>query len=335
VAKQTKFGHNPPMSKSYKHHKDLVAIVIYEGLCTFEFGVAIEVFALPRPEFEFPWYECIVVSSEKRKVLATGGVRVEAAHGLDALSKANTIIIPGWRDRREVPPEKLLCALRDASKRGARFLSICSGVFVLAAAGLLKGRKATTHWRHMPDLKLLYPDIEVAEDVLYVDAGNVITSSGSAAGIDACVHLVRRDHGSKTANAVARRLVMPPHREGGQAQYVTAPVQQQAGRNVTVSMDWARSHLAQSFDVAELARQANMSQRTFLRRFQESVGMTPVGWLQRERMYRARELLETTEMGLGHIATQCGYESLETFRVVFRRIVGVSPATYRKRFRLT
>lgn len=317
------------MSQKPKHR---VAIITYDGLCTFEFGIAVEVFALPRPEFDFPWYDCVVVSAEKKKSRALGGVVVEAAYDLSTLKKVDTIIVPGWRDRTERPPEKLLSALRFADKKGARFLSICSGVFVLAAAGLLKAKKATTHWRHMPDLKRLYPDIAVAEDVLYVDAGNVITSSGSAAGIDACVHLVRRDFGSKVANLVSRRLVMPPHREGGQAQYVAAPVQEQPGRTVSIAMDWARERLGQAFSIAEFAAQAAMSQRTFLRRFQDSVGMTPVHWLQCERMYRARELLETTDAALDFVASQCGYESLETFRVVFRKVVGVSPAAYRKRF---
>jgi AraC family transcriptional regulator, transcriptional activator FtrA len=328
----TKSGYFSSMKQKLPKAKHRVAIITYDGLCTFEFGIAVEVFALPRPEFDFPWYDCVVVSAEKKKSRALGGIVVEAAYSLAALAKVDTIIVPGWRDRTERPPEKLLEALRLAEKNGARFVSICSGVFVLAAAGLLKGKKATTHWRHMPDLKRLYPDIAVAEDVLYVDAGNVITSSGSAAGIDACVHLVRRDFGSKIANLVSRRLVMPPHREGGQAQYVSAPVQEQPGRSVGVAMDWARKRLGQPFSISEFAAQAAMGQRTFLRRFQDAVGMTPIHWLQKERMYRARELLETTDMALNFVAEQCGYESLETFRVVFRKVVGVSPAAYRKRF---
>jgi len=215
---------------------------------------------------------------------------------------------------------------------GARCLSICSGVFVLAAAGLLRGRRATTHWRHLPDLKSMYPDIEVEEDVLYVDEGNVITSAGSAAGIDACLHLVRRDFGSKIANSVARRLVMPPHREGGQAQYVAAPVQERPGRRVSEVMDWARKRLDEPLSIGLLAARAAMSERTFLRRFQASVGLSPGDWLQRERMYRARELLESAEGKLSDIAEQCGYRSLETFRAAFKRIVGTSPAAYRTRF---
>jgi len=171
----------------------LVAVLAYDGLCTFEFGIAVEVFGLPRPEFDFPWYQFAVVAAEGRRARATGGIVIEADARLNRLDEASTIIVPGWRDRTERPPERLLKAISQASKRGARCLSICSGVFVLAAAGLLDGRRATTHWRHIPDLKRLYPNIHVEEDVLYVDEGNVITSAGSAAGIDACLHVIRKD----------------------------------------------------------------------------------------------------------------------------------------------
>lgn len=313
----------------------LVAAIAYDGLCTFEFGIAVEVFGLPRPEFEFPWYGFATVSAEGTRSRATGGIVVEASAGLSALERARTIVVPGWRDRTERPPEALLRAILKASERGARCLSICSGVFVLAAAGLLDGRRATTHWRHIADLKRLYPSIRVEEDVLYVDEGDVITSAGSAAGIDACLHLVRRDFGSRIANTVARRLVMPPHRDGGQAQYVAAPVQERPGRTIGEAMDWARRRLAEPLEIGMLADHVAIGERTFLRRFRESVGMTPTAWLQRERMYRARELLEASNRPLGDIAEQCGYRSLETFRVAFKRIVGTSPAGYRLRFRRT
>jgi AraC family transcriptional regulator, transcriptional activator FtrA len=330
----TKSGKFPPMCKTKPSvaSPGLVAVVTYDGLCTFEFGIAVEVFGLSRPEFDFPWYQFAVVSAEAQRSKAIGGIVIEATAGLSALGKARTIVIPGWRDRTERPPENLLKAISAASARGARCLSICSGVFVLAAAGLLRGKRATTHWRHMSDLKRLYPDIEVEEDVLYVDEGNVITSAGSAAGIDACVHLVRRDFGSKIANAVARRLVMPPHREGGQAQYVAAPMQARPGRTISAAMDWARERLNEPITVAALAGYAAMSERTFLRRFQEGMGLSPLAWLQRERMFRAQELLETSDHALDGIAAQCGYRSTETFRAAFKRGLGTSPASYRARF---
>jgi AraC family transcriptional regulator, transcriptional activator FtrA len=319
---------------SMRHAPGMVAVLAYDGLCTFEFGIAVEVFGLPRPEFDFPWYEFSVVSAESRRSRAVGGFVVEATQDLDALDNARTIIVPGWRDRNERPPERLLKSIASASEHGARCLSICSGVFVLAAAGLLTGKRATTHWRHIPDLKRLYPSINVEEDVLYVDEGNVITSAGSAAGIDACLYLVRRDFGSKVANLVARRLVMPPLRDGGQAQYAATPVQERPGRTVSSTMDWARCRLAEPLSISMLAEYAAMSERTFLRRFRESVAMSPIEWLQRERMFRARELLESSKLPLVAVAEQCGYRSIETFRAAFKRIVGTSPASYRARFRI-
>ncbi|MGJ5175558.1 transcriptional regulator FtrA [Bradyrhizobium oligotrophicum] len=323
-----------PRATANTHRPDpgLVAVITYDGLCTFEFGIAVEVFGLPRPEFDFSWYGFTVVSAEGRRSRAIGGIVVEADAPLAHLRDASTIIVPGWRDRNERPPERLLRAIAQAAARGARCLSICSGVFVLAAAGLLDGKRATTHWRHMPDLKRLYPGIRVEEDTLYVDEGNVITSAGSAAGIDACLHLVRRDFGSKVANAVARRLVMPPHRDGGQAQYVVAPLQVRPGRTIGEVMDWARARLAQPIAIGTMAKRAGMSERTFLRRFDEATGSSPASWLQQERMARARELLENGTLSLADISVQCGYRSLETFRVAFRRSVGTSPAAYRARF---
>lgn len=310
----------------------LVALISYEGLCTFEFGIAVEIFSLPRPEFDFPWYKFKVVAAEGLKVRAAGGITIEADAGLEALAEAQTIIIPGWRGKDERPSKDLLDALVGAAENGARFLTICSGVFVLAQAGLLDGKQATTHWQYIPHLKEQYPQIEVVEDVLYVDEGRVITSAGSAAGIDASLHLIRKDFGSKITNSVARRLVMPPHREGGQSQYVVAPVSKAPGRTISEVMDWGRQRMAEPLGLSDLAGQANMSERTFLRRFQDAVGLSPVAWLQRERMYRAQGLLENSTNSLADIADQCGYRSLETFRVAFKRLVGTSPAAYRARF---
>jgi AraC family transcriptional regulator, transcriptional activator FtrA len=337
VARTTKNGNNPPMprnrSKAPGAAPGLVATIVYDGLCTFEFGIAVEVFGLPRPEFDFPWYDFAVIPAEGRRSRAIGGIVVEASAGLASLDKAKTIVIPGWRDRTERPPDKLIAAIARASERGARCLSICSGAFVLAAAGLLHGKRATTHWRHIPELRRLYPQVRVEENMLYVDEGNVITSAGSAAGVDACLHLVRRDYGSRVANTVARRLVMPPHRDGGQAQYVVAPLRERPGRTIGEVMDWARKRLAEPLQIGHLADHAAMSERTFLRHFRDGVGTTPQTWLQRQRMFRAQELLEVSDGPLGDIAVQCGYRSLETFRVAFRRVVGTSPAAYRLRFR--
>jgi AraC family transcriptional activator FtrA len=322
-----------PQTTSAAVGPGLVAVVVYDGLCTFEFGIAVEIFGLTRPELGVSWYEFGVVSAESRRVRAIGGIIVEADGGLDRLAEARTIIVPGWRDSAERPPQPLLDAMATASKRGARVLSICSGVFALAAAGLLDGKRATTHWHHIPTLKASYPGICIEEDVLYVDEGNIITSAGSAAGIDACLHLVRRDFGSKIAGIVARRLVMPPHREGGQAQYVTAPVQERPGRPLAEVIDWARERLGGPVTLVGMAGRAAMSERTFLRRFRDATGMTPMNWLQGERMVRAREMLEGSDATLGDIAAACGFASPETFRTAFRKTVGVAPGVYRKRFR--
>ncbi len=310
----------------------LVAVLAYNGLCTFEYGIAIELFGLARPELKVPWYECRVAGLDGRRLKGTGGVVVEADGGLELLARARTIVIPGWRDRGESPPMAALKALRAAAARRARLLTICSGAFVLAYAGLLDGKRATTHWRYVAELKSRFPAVRVEEDVLYVDEGNVITSAGSAAGMDACLHLIRRDYDARVANIVARRLVMPPHREGGQAQYVEAPVAARPGRTIGQALDWARGRLHMPLSISALAQRAAMSPRTFLRRFEDALGMSPIAWLQRERMARARELLEGTRLSLADVAEQCGYASPETFRAAFRRIVGVAPGAYRHRF---
>lgn len=310
----------------------LVAILAYDGLCTFEFGIAVEIFGLPRPEFDFPWYRHRIVGLDEGSMRAMGGIQVLADAGLEALAEARTIIIPGWRDRAELPPPALLDALREAHGRGARLLSICSGVFVLAASGLLDGLRATTHWRYAEELAQRYPAIEVDPQVLYVDAGQLLSSAGSAAGIDVCLHLVARDLGSQIANRVAQRLVMAPQRAGGQAQFIPAPVAQAARHDLSGLLDWARLHLMQPLSVAQLASRMAMSERTFLRRFREATGLTPKVWLQHERMARARSLLENSETSIERIAEQCGFRTVEGFRLAFRGNVGLSPRAYRERF---
>jgi AraC family transcriptional activator FtrA len=310
----------------------IVAVLAYDGLCTFEYGIAIELFDLDRPELGVPWYDCRIVGVDGPEARGSGGVYVRVHAGVAALRHARTIVVPGWRDRAERPPEPLLRALRRAVGRGARVLTICSGAFVLGYAGLLDGRRATTHWRYVAELRERFPLALVEDDVLYVEDGPLITSAGSAAGMDAGLHLIRRDFGARVANMVARRLVMPPHREGGQAQYVETPVSPRPGRTMAQVLDWARARLDAPIAIETLAKRAAMSPRTFLRRFEASVGASPLAWLQRERMARARELLESTSMPVAQVAGQCGYGSPETFRAAFRRIVGVPPGAYRARF---
>ncbi|WP_149086362.1 transcriptional regulator FtrA [Pseudomonas prosekii] len=310
----------------------LVAILAYDGLCTFEFGIAVEIFGLTRPEFDFPWYQHQIVAVDDGPMRAMGGIQVLADGGMPLLETARTIIVPGWRDRQAPVPEALLVALRQAHARGARLLSICSGVFVLAATGLLDGHRATTHWRYTDELAERFPNILVDPDVLYVDSGQLITSAGSAAGIDACLHLVARDFGTQVANSVARRLVMSPQRTGGQAQFIPAPVSASPRSDLSRVMQWARERLHQPLEVRDLASEAAMSERTFLRRFTEASGLSPKTWLQHQRLARARELLESTSANTEQIAERCGYRSVESFRVAFRSVVGVPPSVYRERF---
>lgn len=310
----------------------LVAILAYDGLCTFEFGIAVEIFGLARPEFGFPWYEHRIVAVDQGPMRAMGGIQVLADGGMELLAEARTIIIPGWRDRNAPVPEHLLEALRQAHARGARLLSICSGVFVLAATGLLDAHGATTHWRYTAELAERFPNIAVDPDVLYVDSGQLITSAGSAAGIDACLHLVARDFGTQVANTVARRLVMSPQRSGGQAQFIPSPVSPTPRSDLSRVMQWARERLDQPLEIRDLASQAAMSERTFLRRFSEASGQSPKTWLQQERLGRARELLESTDQNTEQVALRCGYRSVESFRVAFRSVVGVPPSVYRERF---
>ncbi|WP_274642760.1 transcriptional regulator FtrA [Pseudomonas serbica] len=310
----------------------LVVILAYDGLCTFEFGIAVEIFGLARPEFDFPWYSHRIAAVDQGPMRAMGGIQVLADGGLELLEQARTVIIPGWRDRQAAVPEALLTALRHAHARGARLLSICSGVFVLAATGLLDGRSATTHWRYTAELAERYPNILVDPDVLYVDSGQLITSAGSAAGIDACLHLVTRDFGTQVANSVARRLVMSPQRTGGQAQFIPTPVSPAPRSDLSRVIQWARERLHEPLEVRDLASKAAMSERTFLRRFTEASGQSPKTWLQQERLGRARELLESTDQHTEQIAQHCGYRSVESFRVAFRNVVGVPPSVYRERF---
>jgi len=318
------------MSPAKKKH--LVVALAYDQLCTFEFGCTVELFALARPELGVPWYDFAVCAAEKGPIRAAGGITVAAPYTLSLLDRADTIVIPGWRDADELPPPALLKKIRAAHARGARLCTICSGVFVLAAAGVLSGRRVTTHWRYAERLAQRYPDVEVEADALYVDQGQIITSAGSAAGLDMLLHLVRRDYGAKVGNMVAQRLVIAPHREGGQAQFVPRPMPQDEAGRLSKLMDWVRAHPAQIHTVASMARKALMSPRTLQRQFVEATGLGPVTWLIRERVACAKELLESPAMPLAQVAERAGFGSEESLRRHFRLQVGTSPGAYRKRF---
>ncbi|WP_434082318.1 transcriptional regulator FtrA [Cedecea lapagei] len=311
----------------------LVVTLAYDGLCTFEFGVAVEIFGLPRPELGENWYRFAVAGIEPGELRAMGGIRLAVDGGLDLLAEASLIVVPGWRGIDQPVPESLIAALRAAHARGARLMSICSGVFVLAATGLLDGKRATTHWRYTEALQARYPAIKVIPDVLYLDNGDVLTSAGSAAGIDLGLHLVRRDFGAAAANSVARRLVVQPHREGGQAQFIEQAVPlEYEGERFAPLFDHLQRHLSKRHSVASLAAYVGMSPRTFLRRFEAATGITPAAWLLQTRLKRCRELLENSTLPIEHIAEQTGFGSAATLRHHFRKHLRTSPATYRNAF---
>ena len=304
--------------------KHLVVLLAYDRLCTFEFGCAVELFALERPELGVPWYEFAVCAVEPGPLRAAGGFCIDAPHDLALLERAGTIVIPGWRGADEAVPPALVAQLQAAFARGARLCSICSGVFVLAAAGLLDGRRATTHWRYADLLARRYPAIEVLPNDLYVDSGQIITSAGSAAGLDMLLHLVRRDYGAVVGNLVAQRPVVPPHREGGQAQFLPRPMAQDDKGRLSRLMDWVRAHPAAPYTVASMAARAAMSPRTLQRQFQDATGMGPVEWLIRERIAIVKDLLETGTLPLAQVAERAG--SAESLRHHFRRLAATSPA---------
>lgn len=310
----------------------LVAVLAYPELCTFEYACAVEVFGLPRPELGAPLYECVTFSVQPGEMQALGGVTLNVKHGLEILHRADTIIIPGWRYHEPAEPE-LVKALTKAVDRGTRIATICSGAMLLAEAGLLAGKRATTHWRYTDDFQQQYPDIEVEDNVLYVDEGQLLTSAGSAAGLDLCLHMVRSDYGADIANAIARRLVVPPHRDGGQAQYAPMPIPPSDHKQYLAElMEWVRQNLEQPHTISTMAAWLKVSERTLLRRFKEATGETPQGWLVRERLRHSRELLETTNLGMERIAATCGFGSTESFRLHFRRQSGTSPTRYRQQF---
>ncbi|WP_369292310.1 transcriptional regulator FtrA [Burkholderia pseudomallei] len=314
-------------------HPHLVVALAYDRLCTFEFGCAVELFALPRPELGVDWYRFAVCASEPGPVRAAGGIKVQAPYRLALMDRADTIVIPGWRDPDETPPEPLLKKLRAAHRRGARLCSICSGVFVLAAAGVLDGATVTTHWRYAERLRARYPALRVNPDALYVDAGRIVTSAGSAAGLDMLMHLVRRDHGSAIANRVAQRLVLPPHRDGGQAQFVPRPLPSVGGDRLAKLIDWMRAHAGQPHTLASLAARAAMSPRTLQRQFRDATGLGPYEWLIRERVGLAKEMIERDPaLPVARVAALAGFGSEESLRRHFRRIAATSPAAYRRSF---
>lgn len=311
-----------------------VAALVVDGLAPFEFGVVCEVFGLDRTDEGVPPFDFRVCGPRAGQPVRTSvGASVVPDHGYDGADDADLVAVPATQVR-EVYPAPLLDAVRAAHARGATLLSVCSGVFVLAAAGLLDGRRVTTHWRHADDLAARFPAVTVDPDVLFVDDGDIITSAGTAAGIDACLHLLRREHGGTVANTVARRMVVPPQRDGGQRQFVPRPVPPCADDNpLAAVLVWMTEHLEETQTVRDLARRAGMSERTFARAFAAQTGTTPVQWLTAQRVQHARTLLEATSLDVEEVARRTGFGSAPLLRHHFRRSVGVAPHDYRATFR--
>lgn len=311
-----------------------VVALAYDGLCLFEFGVVAEVFGLARPEITRPdWYSFKVAAVDPLPLRAQGGLlRIETDGGLELLETAGTILVPGWRSVTSDVPEALCAALRAAVARGARVLSICSGLVVLAEAGLLAGRRATTHWRYLDAVRQRFPWLTLDPNVLYVDEGPVLTSAGSAAGIDLCLHLVRRDFGADIANRVARRLVVAPHRDGGQAQFIDRPMPNRTGTLFAALFERVQEDLTGDWPIDRLAQLAGMSRRTFLRRFQAATGQTPADWLLGLRLKAGRDLLETSDLSVEDVAIRAGFGSAATLRHHFRHKLDMTPQAYRQRF---
>jgi AraC family transcriptional activator FtrA len=309
-----------------------VAAVIDEGALTFDFAIPCEIFGLDRSDIVDPWYEFLVVAAGDRRVRMQTGFVMEAPFGLETLARADTIVLPGWSDPDVEPSDELTHALVAAHARGARLVSLCTGAFALAATGLLDGRRATTHWMYAERLARRHPRILLDPDVLYVADGAVMTSAGTAAGIDLCLHIVALDHGLDVAATVARRLVMPLFRSGGQAQYVDSPIAPDPG-GLSALLDWGRAHLEAGIGVDDLAMHGAVSPRTLTRRFRSAVGMPPGEWLQRERLRLAQRLLERTDDTVESVAHRAGYDSAVTMRAQFASRLNTSPRAYRQTFR--
>jgi transcriptional regulator GlxA family with amidase domain len=311
-----------------------IAIPVTPGLPLFELAVPCEVFVRDRQDFPVPWwYEVQLCSLGEGPIRTAEGLTFEGTFTLEDMINADTIIVPACSDTQDEPSPALLEALRTAYERGVRIASICTGAFTLAAAGLLDGRTVTTHWMHAAELARRWPLVNVEPNVLYTDDGQILTSAGAAAGLDLCLHIVQSDHGTRTANTLARRIVVPPHREGGQAQFIEQPLAVLDSPNLGPLVDWARAHLDLPLTVDDLARRAHMSSRTFARRFGELTGTTPLAWINAERVRLAQDFLENTDMTVDLIADRCGLGSAQVLRTHFTRINQVTPHEYRRTFR--
>nr|WSY53251.1 helix-turn-helix domain-containing protein [Streptomyces sp. NBC_00886] len=311
-----------------------VAVIVDEGTNPFEVGVATELFGLPRPELGLPGplYEVLLCAPAREVRMNHGFFTLTGAYGLDAVDTADTLVVPGRPDNVVPRAAAVLDAIRRTHARGARVMSLCTGSFALAEAGLLDGRRATTHWMWADTFRALHPRVRLEPDVLFVDDGDVLTASGSAAALDLGLHVVRRDHGAEIANAVSRRLVFAAHRDGGQRQFVERPLPDVPDESLAPLLAWAQKRLGEPLTVADLAVRAAVSPATLHRRFRAQLGTTPLAWLTGERVALACRLIERGEERLDVVAAKCGLGTGANLRVRLRRETGLSPSAYRRRF---
>lgn len=315
--------------------RHVVAVAVTEATPTFELAVPCEAFGVDRSDLVDPWYAFRLCATQPGPLHTPAGLRVDTPYGPEDLVEADTLIVPACSRPVQVePPQLLVSAVGEAHRRGKRIVSLCTGAYVLAHAGILRGRPATTHWMNTGDFAHRFPEVDFTPATLYTEDGNVLTSAGSGAAIDLCLHLIRTDHGAAVANEVARRMVVPPHREGGQTQYAKPPARRTTtDEGLAHVLEWARNHMHEPLTVPQMARAAGLGERTFARRFRDVLGTTPLQWLLQERVRLAQELLETTDEPVESIARSTGFGTATSLRYHFGRITSVSPQTYRHTFR--
>ncbi|WP_244106047.1 helix-turn-helix domain-containing protein [Paraburkholderia phenazinium] len=322
------------MSVRDRNTPHVVAAIAFDGISPFHLSVPCVVFGENRDAGGVPVFDFRVCALEAGTLSTTAGFSIAATHGLKALEDAHTIIVPSWRDPDEAPPAELLEALRRAHARGAQLVGLCLGAFVLAAAGILDGRTATTHWAWAGDFARRFPRVRLDPDVLYIDDGDVLTSAGTAAGLDCCLHVLRGLCGAQAANYVARRLVVSPHRQGGQAQYIEQPVPPNLrGDRLSGLLEWVAGNLDMPHTLDSLAERALMSRRTFTRRFRLATGATVGAWLLAQRLARAQQLLESSDQSVEAIAASAGFGSTASLRQHFQEAFRTSPSAWRREFR--
>jgi transcriptional regulator GlxA family with amidase domain len=306
-----------------------IAVLALDQVVAFDLAIPAQVFGHPD---ERDRYSLAVCAERPGPVRTSSGFDIVAAHGLDAIGEADSVVVPGMEDPAAERPAAVLDAIRGADARGARLMSICTGAFALAAAGVLDGRRVATHWRHAAELQALHPELEIDRGVLYVDDGRVLTSAGVAAGIDLCLHVVARDHGAERANAIARRMIVAPHRGGGQAQFVERPVPDAGDGGLVATRAWMLERLDRPLTVADMARHALRSERSFARHFRAETGTSPLRWLHEQRVLHARRLLEESDLPVEDVAARCGFGTATTLREHFARALDTTPAAYRRTF---